>query len=890
VLQHSFVQHRLFLVSFQTMIFRLILLMCISLSFMNEALATHNRAGEITYRHLGGFQYEATIITYTKLDSPADRPELGISWGDGSIDTIPRINGNGLGEILSLDIKKNIYVGVHTFPAPSVYVISFEDPNRNGGVVNIPNSINIPFFVSTELIINPFLGVNNSVQLLNPPIDQACPGQIFIHNPGAYDPDGDSISYRIVSCRGENGVVIPGFVQPVSTNSFTLNPVTGDLIWDTPPLSGIGEYNVAFIIEEWRNGILIGSVTRDMQIDVVPCQNQPPTIIGLPDLCVDAGTSIGFEVLATDSDNPSQLVTLSATGGPFLFDSPGNAVFTAITGQSSAVQSFTWNTSCDHVRREPYLITFKAIDNGQPNLAYYETMQVQVVAQAPENLTSSPQGNTISLNWEISPCTKASGYAIYRRNGFYGFQPDQCETGVPAYTGYQLIDTVNGLNSLSYIDGLTQGSLLPGRSYCYMVIALFPDGAESYASNETCVELADLLPVVTHVSIDSTALSNGRVYVEWSKPDDLDLVQWPGPYQYVLQRAQGLTGSSFVDVATLSGLNDTTYLDSDPQLNTLENAWSYKIRLEQISNGVETIGSGLQSSSVFLLASGSDNTINLSWNFDVLWENDTFIVYRKNNQTGIFDSIGTTQNRTFSDTGLANGVTYCYRVLSSGAFTASGFENPLLNYSQEVCSSAQDLTPPCPPPVLIFSSCDSLSNILQWSPSNEACASDVLKYRIYFKPLIDKPFELIDSTDLGTFSFEHLPGWQVAGCYKVVAVDSTGNESNSLATCADNCPEYSLPNVFSPNGDGFNDAFRPFPYAFIESVSFIVYNRWGIEVFETTNPDLLWNGRLNNSGALVPDGVYFYICVVNELRLTGIVQRTLKGTIQIIGSNNTPID
>jgi len=78
------------------------------------ASATHNRAGEITYRHLGGFQYEATIITYTKAESPADRPEVGINWGDGSTDTIPRVNGNGQGELVAPDIKKNIYIGVQT--------------------------------------------------------------------------------------------------------------------------------------------------------------------------------------------------------------------------------------------------------------------------------------------------------------------------------------------------------------------------------------------------------------------------------------------------------------------------------------------------------------------------------------------------------------------------------------------------------------------------------------------------------------------------------------------------------------------------------------------------------------------------------------------------------
>ena len=87
--------------------FRIFWLLIALLSF-GIANATHNRAGEITYRHLGGFQYEATIITYTKADSPADRNALGISWGDGITDTIPRINGNGNGEIVAPDKKKDI--------------------------------------------------------------------------------------------------------------------------------------------------------------------------------------------------------------------------------------------------------------------------------------------------------------------------------------------------------------------------------------------------------------------------------------------------------------------------------------------------------------------------------------------------------------------------------------------------------------------------------------------------------------------------------------------------------------------------------------------------------------------------------------------------------------
>ena len=142
---------------------------------------------------------------YTKTSSVADdtRTTMPIFWGDNTGDEIPRIVFTPVPDVY--DITLNIYKGTHTFPAPGSYVISVEDPNRNGGVINIPNSINVPMFIESELVINPFLGYNNSVQLLNPPIDQGCVGKLFIHNPAAYDVDGDSLSYQLVVCQGAGG-------------------------------------------------------------------------------------------------------------------------------------------------------------------------------------------------------------------------------------------------------------------------------------------------------------------------------------------------------------------------------------------------------------------------------------------------------------------------------------------------------------------------------------------------------------------------------------------------------------------------------------------------------------------------------------------------------------
>jgi hypothetical protein len=145
-----------------------------------NVFATHNRAGEITFTHVTGLTYEVTVVTYVKESSTAERPNLGIFWGDGtSLDSIERVSQISLGN----DIEKNTYIAEHTYPgaSPSPYLIRVEDPNRNAGSVNVPNSINIIFYLQTELYINPFLGVNNSPVLLNPPIDYACFGYIYVH-------------------------------------------------------------------------------------------------------------------------------------------------------------------------------------------------------------------------------------------------------------------------------------------------------------------------------------------------------------------------------------------------------------------------------------------------------------------------------------------------------------------------------------------------------------------------------------------------------------------------------------------------------------------------------------------------------------------------------------
>ena len=62
--------------------------------------ATHNRAGEITYRQISELTYEVTVTTFTYTLSAADRDELEISWGDNSSTIAPKDIKNRVAQLL----------------------------------------------------------------------------------------------------------------------------------------------------------------------------------------------------------------------------------------------------------------------------------------------------------------------------------------------------------------------------------------------------------------------------------------------------------------------------------------------------------------------------------------------------------------------------------------------------------------------------------------------------------------------------------------------------------------------------------------------------------------------------------------------------------------------
>ncbi len=98
------------------------------------------------------------------------------------------------------------------------------------------------------------------------------------------------------------------------------------------------------------------------------------------------------------------------------------------------------------------------------------------------------------------------------------------------------------------------------------------------------------------------------------------------------------------------------------------------------------------------------------------------------------------------------------------------------------------------------------------------------------------------------------------GQYILNAIDGPCSTSDTVAVAFRRCAVFKayLPNVFSPNGDGINDDFRPLlpPGIQISKYEFRVFDRWGNLVFETLDPEKSWDGSFR--GGTLPQGVFLY--------------------------------
>lgn len=109
-----------------------------------------------------------------------------------------------------------------------------------------------------------------------------------------------------------------------------------------------------------------------------------------------------------------------------------------------------------------------------------------------------------------------------------------------------------------------------------------------------------------------------------------------------------------------------------------------------------------------------------------------------------------------------------------------------------------------------------------------------------------------DGSTLSSFNIKS------TGLYYVSASNFSCKTSDSIIVQIASCEgELEMPNIFTPNNDGYNDYFTPVIKNDLKIISFRIFNRWGTMVFSSKNLEVEWDGTCNSEECA--EGIYFWI-------------------------------
>ena len=132
------------------------------------------------------------------------------------------------------------------------------------------------------------------------------------------------------------------------------------------------------------------------------------------------------------------------------------------------------------------------------------------------------------------------------------------------------------------------------------------------------------------------------------------------------------------------------------------------------------------------------------------------------------------------------------------------------------------------------------------------------------------PGESPEDEDMDTWPWEASAALWVdtPGTYILYVQDSIGCMTrNEMTITAEEClPQFEIPNVFTPNGDGINDVLKLTAMVKLFDFEIRLFNRWGNQVYAYKGEpeEFSWDGTLHGNGQGAPDGVYFYVATYKD--------------------------
>lgn len=358
-------------------------LSCILLLISQQSRASHAMGAEINYECIGNNQYRITMYFYRDCFGISAPPQMLIDITSSCfaadtlmlnpVSPVPiQISTVCPTELTSCNggaftgIEMWEYQGIVTLPGDCAdFTFAHSEASRNAAITTITGSGSDNQYVYS--LLNNTNGLcNNSPFFGSPPVPFACVGQSFCYTNSAYDADGDSLVYSLITPLIGPGLTVTylsGYTatQPlVSSPPVTFNSTTGVMcMFPTQPDVTV----FAILVSEYRNGVLIGETERDVQLTINNCNNSVPLITGIngtlgSTMNACPNIPVNFHMYAMDND-VADLTVLSWDGGI-----PSANFITSGTHRDTA--QFSWTPSSSDVGSIPHCFSASVIDDHCP--------------------------------------------------------------------------------------------------------------------------------------------------------------------------------------------------------------------------------------------------------------------------------------------------------------------------------------------------------------------------------------------------------------------------------------------------------------------------------------------------------------------------------------------
>ncbi|MDX2248980.1 MAG: gliding motility-associated C-terminal domain-containing protein [Bacteroidia bacterium] len=687
--------------------FRAFLLFFFALLSVNTAWGEHLVGGDLTYKCLGknaaGLnEYEITLYVYRDCIPSLQFPISNTPFDQNVIIYIR--DGRTFNPVRQLNIpfRDSVILQLTTSDTcvspptglcyalatfrntvalpdnPNGYFLAWARCCRNRTIQNIiqPESSGmiLPAFIPNTALCN------NSPEFVETLPTYICVNALFQFDHSAIDPDGDSLVYALTVpfTAGDRANPFPvpsappyqavNWLPPYNINNvmnanpnLTVNSRTG-LMQVRPRQTG--QYVFSLSVYEYRNGVLLSEVKRDIQINVIDCPiNLPPEVerptssqINGDTLIFYRGVESCFDFKILDLNGPGvkeDKVSVQVEGD--IFDPVYGARFTAEQGLAPLDATICWAPSCEVDNIPNDRIIIQATDDDDcpgPNITR-DTLYIKILPGTvfpPDMECVSVVGdNAIQLTWNgLDPGDRLGfqHYQIFRQEG---------NEWVP-------LTTVSDAAQHTYTDSTASNT--NSRQYCYRVqtIKMCPDLLVSEPGLELCSTSGDDIQLCR-----VTVMRDSGVEVLWNP------LNIPSFYSFRIYR-KGDNEQDYELADEIFDPSASRWLDT---LNTAaDGSWCYRLAL------VDLCGAELFSRAhctIFLNIRENNDELLLNWTDYRGWPGgidyyELFSIPETGTDELLANLPAITRNYTDASVTLEEGK-YCYQVKAIEAIPGCGFES-----------------------------------------------------------------------------------------------------------------------------------------------------------------------------------------------------------------------